>query len=492
MRPQLLHLDGPLRGRTITYDTPDLLFGSSAKADIRYTGGLTIQDRHAELKLIGDRFHLRALEGEVFVNGREVEEVVLDNNDLIEIGRQGPKMRFRTHTGKGRVSKPVAQMVRDAREVGQASGVFALTQSMFDDLKSHATPRLKIGVPMILLTLLGVGAAYFGGWIGGRQGAPDPAEQERTLARIQAQYAREIGRLQAEVDTLRAGNVSRDDLAKVRAELLRNTRVVDDLLQQDSALKQVLDVYSDGVCMVHGVWTLYLTRNGRIYPLRDSKKKPLQIEYLGSGFLASKQGRVITNRHVAEPWWRNPKVSTLIEQGFEPTLVRLEVIFPGRAPLPVDIGSIRVSPEGMDVATFVVRNTGGIPVLPLAQGDIGRHRGRKIILLGYPTGMKALLARAEPEVVGGILKDSKDVSSLIHEFAKRKLISPIITQGSLNEVKEKRLVYDADTTSGGSGGPVFAPDGRVIGVNFAITRDFAGSSFGVPIRFARTLLEQPD
>ena len=56
-------------------------------------------------------------------------------------------------------------------------------------------------------------------------------------------------------------------------------------------------------------------------------------------------------------------------------------------------------------------------------------------------------------------------------------------------MKERRLVYDAETTSGGSGGPVFGPDGTVVGVNFAVTRDFGGSNFGVPIRFVRELLQ---
>jgi S1-C subfamily serine protease len=61
----------------------------------------------------------------------------------------------------------------------------------------------------------------------------------------------------------------------------------------------------------------------------------------------------------------------------------------------------------------------------------------------------------------------------------------------LNEVRERRLVYDAETTSGGSGGPVFGPDGSVVGVNFAVTRDFSGSNFWVPIHFARPLLHSP-
>jgi len=74
------------------------------------------------------------------------------------------------------------------------------------------------------------------------------------------------------------------------------------------------------------------------------------------------------------------------------------------------------------------------------------------------------------------------------ELAAKGAIAPVITQGALNEVRERRLVYDAETTFGGSGGPVFASDGTVIGVNFAVTRDFGGANFGVPIEFARRLL----
>ena len=76
----------------------------------------------------------------------------------------------------------------------------------------------------------------------------------------------------------------------------------------------------------------------------------------------------------------------------------------------------------------------------------------------------------------------------IRALSKRAAITPAATHGTLNDVTAHKLIYDAVTTSGGSGGPVFGPDGEVIGVNFAILRDFTGSNFGVPIRLVRPLI----
>jgi serine protease Do len=58
----------------------------------------------------------------------------------------------------------------------------------------------------------------------------------------------------------------------------------------------------------------------------------------------------------------------------------------------------------------------------------------------------------------------------------------------LGDVLPDKIVYDAQTTSGCSGGPLFNDHGQVIGINFAMVRDFGGSNFAIPVRFGESLL----
>jgi len=80
-------------------------------------------------------------------------------------------------------------------------------------------------------------------------------------------------------------------------------------------------------------------------------------------------------------------------------------------------------------------------------------------------------------------------TEVVNELLRRKLIRPLVTQGHIGDVLPDKIVYDAQTTSGGSGGPLINRDGEVIGVTFAVVKGFGGSNFGVPIRFAQPLLK---
>jgi hypothetical protein len=70
-------------------------------------------------------FHLVRLEGHVFVNRGEIEEVILAENDLVEIGMNGPQLRFRIAAEEGEACKPVHRMIQDARDVRQMTGLGA-------------------------------------------------------------------------------------------------------------------------------------------------------------------------------------------------------------------------------------------------------------------------------------------------------------------------------------------------------------------------------
>lgn len=249
-----------------------------------------------------------------------------------------------------------------------------------------------------------------------------------------------------------------------------------------------METCSRGVCLIHGIFTFHERRGVTSRPVKDSEEKPIELEYLGSGFHVSDHGHVVTNRHVAEPWWNNERVAPLLAAGLEPTFIHLTATFPDHEPLSIAPQTIRVSTEGVDVAVFVV-SVSGVPVRPLSDYDPYELRGEPLMLLGYQAGLAALLARAGPEAAAAALAKARDTTMLIEALSRRNAIAPVITHGTLSDVTAHQLIYDAVTTSGGSGGPVFGPDGEVIGINFAILRDFQGSNFSVPIRFVRPLLK---
>ena len=192
---------------------------------------------------------------------------------------------------------------------------------------------------------------------------------------------------------------------------------------------------------------------------------------------------------MAEPWWQDDDLKQMLDQGVEPVIAEMAAYFPG-VPHGIAINTERIS-SAADVAV-VKGNVSelGIKQIALADGRRAVVSGGPIVLLGYPTALDAILARAGAETLQSIATASKgDPKQVMEELARRNLIRPITTQGHIGDVLPDKIVYDAQTTSGGSGGPLFNNEGKVIGINFAMVREFGGSNFAIPVGYGKSLLK---
>jgi S1-C subfamily serine protease/DNA-binding NarL/FixJ family response regulator len=271
----------------------------------------------------------------------------------------------------------------------------------------------------------------------------------------------------------------------------------------------IIQSYEPSVCLIHvvlafrehttGLRLHYAAMTSSGEPTTDEHNNPLlsltgsgpevHLDVFGTGFLASASGQILTNHHVAEPWWQDDDMKQMLDQGLEPVIAEMAAYFPG-VPHGIAINTEKIS-SAADVAV-VKGNVSELGIKQIALAD-GRHAvvsGGPIVLLGYPTALDAILARAGAETLQSIATASKgDPKQVMEELARRNLIRPITTQGHIGDVLPDKIVYDAQTTSGGSGGPLFNNEGKVIGINFAMVREFGGSNFAIPVGYGKSLLK---
>jgi S1-C subfamily serine protease len=228
--------------------------------------------------------------------------------------------------------------------------------------------------------------------------------------------------------------------------------------------------------------------DGNVVYSLEGRAPEVREDFFGTGFIVG-QNEVLTNHHVAQPWWKNEELGAASQQGLEPAIAEMTAYFP-EAAAGISLNISQISEEA-DLA--VLRGDFSAlkrPILKLDGRKEAAVSGQPLISLGYATGISAILARAGEDTVKDIVRLSGgDPKKIVDELQQRKLIRPLVTQGHIGDVLSDKIVYDAQTTSGGSGGPLINRDGQVIGVTFAVVRGFGGSNFGVPIRYAQPLLK---
>jgi len=300
-----------------------------------------------------------------------------------------------------------------------------------------------------------------------------------------------------------------DDAPTLRSQLAAVDSRLQKLETEGKVAQTIIQSYEPSVCLIHvvlgfrehttGLSLRYAGVTSSGEPTTDEHNNPLvsltgngpevHLDVFGTGFLVSGTGQILTNHHVAEPWWQNDDLKEMLDQGVEPVIAEMTAYFPG-VPRGIGVNTEKIS-SAADVAVLKGNVSAlGIKQVALADGRGSAVSGGPVVLLGYPTALDAVLARAGEETLQSIAAASKgDPKLVMEELARRNLIRPTTTQGHIGDVLPDKIVYDAQTTSGGSGGPLFNNEGKVIGINFAMVREFGGSNFAIPVAYGKSLLK---
>jgi DNA-binding response OmpR family regulator/S1-C subfamily serine protease len=310
-----------------------------------------------------------------------------------------------------------------------------------------------------------------------------------------------------EIKTKMAG-ASAGDISALQKQLQNTNARLKRVEQEDTAAQGIISTNVQSVCMLHvsvafrhqqsGRRLRYAGLNPNNEPLQDSEGHSIltldgngpevKVDVFGTGFIVGPNGLVETNRHVAEPWWKNDELSQLTGQGFQSEISTIRAYFPGdprafhaeiqNVSMETDLATMRVDLQDLKRG-----------ILSLDTSDAAAKSGEAIVVMGYATGLNAILARADEETAEKILtRNGGQVSGVLDELARRGLIRPLVTQGHVGDVLPEKIVFDAQTTSGGSGGPLFNEHGKVVGVTYAVLNGFGGSNFAIPIRLSKSLL----
>ncbi len=501
--PVLVHLSGSRRGQSQPLSGNEIKIGTGAEMDLRLpldTEPLPAP-HHATLRCRGITYEVVAEgDSDVWVNGERVRRFTLASGDVLEIGRDGAVLRYRVYDAGVAPYKTMTEVFSDCLDcarnsdrgpVGKAAMVLT---DLPKQLATQTTRTFRVGVLTVLI-LLGSGTVLLA----------------RRSAQLEQQLAEEMTRVEGLAELLertRAQVPTSDDLGDLFAELQSSVSTARDRLdaleERSGAEARVIRTASRSTVFVQGSYGFVHPESSR--PLRlvlgpggqpirnaagepaisvDGEGPPLEILLTGTAFVVSPDGLVLTNRHVSRPWEFNPAGRAMLAQSFEGRMTRFVGYLPGVAE-GFDLELVSASDEA-DLALLCCVVSDEADYLPLA--EVPPEPGEAVLVLGFPLGLRALMARTNPEFVQG-LRDAgiTDFWEVAVRLSRAGHVTPLATRGIVGQVTSQNVVYDAETTSGGSGGPVLSLDGQVVAINAAILPEFGGSNLGVPAARARELL----
>ncbi len=483
--------------------------GTAPEAQIRVTGGhgSPAGELHATLYESSGDFTLRARSPHrVWVNGRSGDEHPITSGALIELGADGPLLRFRLKQPDRPPFKTPGEALADCwASASQSAGsaarrIWLFSRGVLREMSTQISPLARGAVLAIFLALVAAVIVLL-------------VRAERLEDRLEAE-ARNVAGLQELLDHS-GQRITETDLEEIRRDLesriATTAERVDYLEERAGAAERTVAEASRSIVFLQGSYGFRDPGDG--LPVRiavDDEGRPIlapdggttfstagtgplvEAFFTGTGFVATSEGLLVTNRHVALPWEFDRDALTVTEQGLEPMMVRMVGYLAGvseafgielaGASDEADLAVLRVS-GATDEAV------GALGARPLAFAPTTPRVGEAVLVMGFPTGIQAMVARADPHFLEEISGTRLDFWQIAERLALADQIGPLVSRGIIGQVTASAIVYDAETTSGGSGGPVLGLDGRVIAVTSAVLPQFGGSNLGVPAPLALELLE---
>ena len=527
MKARLTFTRGSKAGEHLDIEVDDVTIGRSPEVAVQFLQGeALVSGFHATIFSREGKHFIRDEDSRngTYVNGKRVSEQLIRSGDIIEFGQGGPAIHYSTATtleliptldGSQAIKTSDLYRLAITRSNERGSGSFrrpfTVTGEFITLAHKRSTRAARIAMLSAAIALMAVVSVTV--WT-----VLSRAELQNTLNLLAADLE---GERNANVSLNRDLTAAQTALQSKYDSLQRLFDLSQEQLTRDAQFGQdVINSYMRGVALLTYLYGFVDQKSGRMLRYRmDSNGRQIMtrgpdgarvpslsfagdgppVEKFGSasGFLVDSAGWIITNRHVAEPWEDDTQLAQLRRAGanIEAVFTVLRAYFPpGTQSYALEVD--RVSQEH-DVALLrSMQPITNIPVLPLAPPSFVARPGQQMVFIGYPTGIHNLMFRVSREERSDIVTTVGETSPPLRfaeELARRGHIQPLVVTGSVSDTTGGEVIHTAETTGGGSGGPIIGPGLDVIAIHYAyVTSPIEGDPFrtqrAVKVSFAWDIL----
>lgn len=415
---------GARAGHRQSFEGDRITIGRDGRSDLRLDAerDLDASARHAELVRAGSVWRVRdaGSTNGTFVNDERLTgERELRDGDIISLGRDGPRIEVRL--GLPPAAPPPTRVGRRG------------TTERIEVAVRQRTSGLRLAlVAAVVLVIVGSGAAF---WMGRRGVADRDAQLAMLLERhdsLGRHFERELGAMSGRLGGLDAALANaREESEALRAELERErSRASTESLAQLATRLGHAEARQSAIAtaarMDHAT---IAAANGPAVAL-IAVEMPSGARWTGTGFAISREGLLVTNRHVVRD-----STGTLA--------ARVAVIFADtKRWLPARI--VRTSDDA-ELALVAIDAAGPFPTVAGLAPDAGAPVvGAPVTVIGYPLGMDTPMAERNSA------------------FTARSSLGV----GTVSKVLPDLIQIDAWAGQGSSGSPVFEANGLVAAVVF--------------------------